>query len=241
MPLVRTLNRELKAAAMVGAPRLSDIQPVILGGFSEVTPPKVKLWEVQPINFDGSAPASKTTVAQNLLFLAHQTKANKEQFEGVQKAFEANGGLSLVTGLPSTGKTFLLILQALTAFSSGHKVLLAAPGEGNLTIRNMFGERLPVMPNGKKPRIYLATSVVEERIGFAIFEFTCARHERDENKPVSIVCNYIYSHQLFLIATSTLWSGEYYRRWRRIESHSNCQHIKHNSKLTANTILPCSP
>lgn len=140
MPLVRALYRELKAAAMVGAPHLSNIQPVLLGGFSEEVPPKIKLWETRATNANGSAPANKATVVKNLLFLADQTGANHEQLEGVQVAFDARGGLSLISGLPSTGKTSLLVLQALTAFSCGHKVLLAAPGEGNLTIRNIFGE-----------------------------------------------------------------------------------------------------
>ncbi|KAK4694995.1 hypothetical protein P7C71_g2673, partial [Lecanoromycetidae sp. Uapishka_2] len=187
MPLIRTLDRELKAAAMVGAPRLSAIQPLILGGFLENFPPRIKLWEIPSVCSDGSAPATKATFAQALAFLAHQTRANKEQLDGVQKSFDANGGLSLISGLPNSGKTSLLILQALTAFSCGYKVLLAAPGNGNLVIRNMLGESLPIMPNGKKPKIYLATPAIEERIGFAIFEFTCARQERDENKPHTLV------------------------------------------------------
>jgi len=91
-----------------------------------------------------------------------------------------------------TGKLCLAILQALTAFSCGHKVLLAAPGEENLNIRNVFGEGMPVMPNRRKPKIYFATPAIEERIGFAIFEFTCARHEHDENKPVSTVHLYAW-------------------------------------------------
>lgn len=57
---------------MVGAPRFRDIQPVILGGFSETVPPKLKLWEIQSINPDPSvSTACKATVTQNLLFLAH--------------------------------------------------------------------------------------------------------------------------------------------------------------------------
>lgn len=48
------------------------------------------------------------------------------------------------------------------------------------------------MPNRRKPKIYFATPAIEERIGFAIFEFTCARHEHDENKPVSTVHLYAW-------------------------------------------------
>lgn len=56
---------------MVGAPRLSDIQPVILGGFSEQVPPKVKLWEIQTTTRARSMPTRKITANQDLLYLAH--------------------------------------------------------------------------------------------------------------------------------------------------------------------------
>lgn len=182
MPLVRRLDQELKATAMVSAPRLKHIRHIILGGFLKAIPSNLKLWEVQGSNED--CVQSESTVQTIIRILTVQVPANKEQVEAVKKAFDAPAGFSLVHGGPNTGKTTVVMLQALTAVASGHKVLISVPEKGKAAILAKFGKGMPRLPNSQVPKIYLANPTQEDRISFSVFEFACALRETDE-KPVS--------------------------------------------------------
>ena len=135
-------------------PQVNHIGGINLYGFRDGTPPNIKLWELAPIDATGN-PLDAATLFKNLNFFAEHIKANAEQIEATKKSFDAPSGLSLIHGGPSTGKTTLSILQALTAASVGHKVLICAPGDNFSIVRDMFHKHKLWMAGSREPKIYV--------------------------------------------------------------------------------------
>ena len=84
-----------------------------------------------------------------------------------------------------TGKTFAAILQALTAVSLGHKVLMCAHTNGMFEIKDMFRKHRPSMPNGETSKVYLSVSPWWEGYQSKILDIAEASHESDSAMPVS--------------------------------------------------------
>ena len=178
-------ENELRALAEAGAPRLKHFQPVILGGFTKGIPSKVKLWDLKPSIPDHLEPTQrKAKFYGNLHFLAKKFAANEEQVEATERSYSAPAGLSLVHGGPKTGKTVTAILQALTAVSAGHKVILCAPTASYDELKDLLRSRVSEMPEGGIPKVYFADNPFLEDLNFIVHELFMAANGRDCSMPV---------------------------------------------------------
>lgn len=178
-----TINTELEAMELLFHPRFNHLAMIRWRGFQDGVPPKVKLWDIPPIDATGRV-CNAAIFQENLNFFAEHLKANKEQIEATKKSFDSPLGISLIHGGPSSGKTTLTVLQALTAVSLGHKVAICAPGYHFFTIRDRFHEHMARMPNGTEPKIYMADSPYLTEVNFIICHLAVASHESSEDKPV---------------------------------------------------------
>ena len=179
------LENELRALAEAGAPRLKYFQPVILGGFTEGVPSKVKLWDLKPSIPDDLEPTQRETKFHaNLHFLAKKFAANEEQVEATERSYSAPAGLSLVHGGPKTGKTVTAILQALTAVSVGHKVILCAPTASYDDLKDLLRIHMSEMPEGGTPKVYIADNPDLEDLNFKVYELFMASNDSDCSMPV---------------------------------------------------------
>ena len=121
---------------------------ILLRGFKAGIPPVLRLHDVHP-----SMPAAG--FHRHLADIAESLRANIDQVEGAERAFNAAGGLSLTHGLPSTGKSTMVLLQALTAASMGHKVLVCLPDDHmNDETSRLFGIQGQKISDGTELRIY---------------------------------------------------------------------------------------
>ena len=176
---------ELRADTEARAPRLKYFQPVILGGFTKEVPSKVKLWDIKPSIPDGLEPTQRETkFHRNLNFLAKNFDANEEQFEATERSYSAPAGLSLVHGGRRTGKTVTAILQALTAVSMGHKVILCAPTAGYDDLKDLLRSHMSEMPEGGMPKVYIADNPDVEELNFKVYELCMASNDPDCSIPV---------------------------------------------------------
>lgn len=111
-----TVNTEMEAMELLFHPHFNQFAYIRWRGFQDGVPPNVKLWEVQPTN--GTEGACNAAIFQgNLDFFAEHIGANKEQIKATKESFDLPSGISLIHGGPSSGKTTLSVLQALTAVS----------------------------------------------------------------------------------------------------------------------------
>ena len=179
------LENELRAIAEAGAPRLKYFQPVILGGFTKGVPSKVKLWDLNPSIPDDLEPTQREAkFHRNLHFLAKKFAANEEQVEATERSYSAPAGLSLIHGRPKTGKTVTAILQAMTAVSVGHKVILCAPTASYDDIKDLLRSYVSEMPEGGMPKVYIADSPGIEELDFKVYKLFMAASDPDCSMPV---------------------------------------------------------
>ena len=178
-------ENELKAIAESYAPRLKYFQPVILGGFTKGVPPKVKLWDLKPSIPDGLEPTQrKAKFHRNLSFLAKKFAANEEQVEATERSYSAPAGLSLTHGGSKTGKTATAVLQALTAISMGHKVILCAPTASYGDLEDLLRSHVAEMPEADTPKIYIANSPWFKDLHFKVIELVMADNDPKCSMPV---------------------------------------------------------
>ena len=178
-------NNQLRAIAEAGAARLKDFQPVILGGFTKGVPPNVKLSDIKPTMPDELNPAQREAKFQrNRDFLAGKLEANQEQIEATKRSYNAPAGLSLVHGGPKTGKTITALLQALTAVSMGHKVILCAPTASCDDLKDLVKRNLTEMPDGGTPKVYVADNPSIQEFQFRVYELLESSNDLDSSMPV---------------------------------------------------------
>ena len=111
-----TIKTEFKAMGLLFHPRINHLAMIRWRGFQDGVPPKVKLWDIPPVDATECA-CNAATVQENLEFFAEHIKANKEQIEASKKSFDSPSGISLIHRGPGSGRTTLAVLQALTAVS----------------------------------------------------------------------------------------------------------------------------
>ena len=178
-------ENELRAIAEAYAPRLKHFQPVIFRGFTQGVPPKVKLWDLKPSIPDDLEPTQREAkFHENLHFLAKRFAANEEQVEATERSYSAPAGLSLVHGGPKTGKTVTAILQALTAVSMGHKVILCAPTASYGDLEDLLRSHVSEMPEADTLKIYIANSPWFKDLHFKVYELVMASNDPDCSMPV---------------------------------------------------------
>ena len=178
-------ENELRVLAETSAPRLKHLEPVILGGFTKGIPSKVKLWDLKPSIPDDLNPTQREAKFHgNLRFLATNFAANEEQLEATERSYSAPGGLSLVHGGPKTGKTVTAILQALTAVSVGHKVILCAPTASYDDLKDLLRSHMSEMPEGGMPKVYIADNPNLEDFNFIVYDLFMAANGPDSSMPV---------------------------------------------------------
>lgn len=178
-------DNELKALAAAFTTRLKYFQPVIIHGFLDGVPSKLKPWDLESNVRDELDPEGRASLfRQHLTFLAEALQANQQQIDATEKAFDSPAGLSLVDGLARTGKTFTSILQALTAVSMGHKVILCASSAGAFDIQDLFRKHLSNLPHERKPKAYLAASPWWEGYQRKTVDLAEASHDPDSLIPV---------------------------------------------------------
>ena len=178
-------GNELRAIAETYAPRLRYFKPVILGGFTKGVPPKVKLWDLKPSIPDDLEPTQREAkFHRNLNFFAKKFTAKDEQVEATERSYSAPAGLTLVHGGPKTGKTVTAILQALTAVSMGHKVLLCAPTATFDNLKDLLRSHVSEMPEGRTPKVYIADNPDFDVPGFKLYELLMASKDTNCSMPV---------------------------------------------------------
>ena len=178
-------ENELRAIAEALAPRLKYLLPVILGGFIKGVPSDVKLWDLKPKIPDDLEPTQREAkFHRNLSFLARKFAANEEQVEATERSYSAPAGLRLVHGGQKTGKTVTAILQALTAVSMGHKVILCAPTASYGDLEDLLRSHVSEMPEADTPKIYIANSPWFKDFHFKVYELVMASNEPDGSMPV---------------------------------------------------------
>jgi len=182
MTTERCLQLELRATAILNAPRHKPLQDILLAGFHATSPSCIKLWELAcpgPGSFTEPG-ITEDTLKHIIFLLTIQVSATKQQTEAIHKAFDAPAGLTLIHGGSESITTTTMMLHALTAVATGHKVLISAPDTGKSAILQMFGASMPVLPNMKVPKTYLANSAFGYDISFLVFELARAQHESDD-------------------------------------------------------------
>lgn len=179
------LENGLKALAEIGTPRLKHFEPVIFGGFTKGIPSKLKLWDLKPSIPDHLEPTQREVkFHSNLHFLAKKFAANEEQVEATERSYSAPAGLSLVHGGPKTGKTVTAILQALTAVSVGHKVILCAPYGIYDDLKDLLESHVSEMPEGGMPKVYIADKLNFEDLYYQAYLLSIAANGPDCSMPV---------------------------------------------------------
>ena len=178
-------ENELRAIAEAYAPRLEYFQPVIFRGFTKGVPPKVKLWDLKPSIPDDLEPTQREAkFHRNLSLLAKKFAANEEQVEATERSYSSPAGLSLVHGGPKTGKTVTALLQALTAASMGHKVILCAPTASYGDLKDLLRSYVSQMPEGGTPKVYIADNPDFDVPGFKLYELVMASKDPNYSMPV---------------------------------------------------------
>ncbi len=95
--------------------------------------------------------------------MAEKLGANQDQVEGTARASNVAGGFSLTHGQSRTGKSTIVVLQALTAATMGHRVLVGVPeSAADDELRDLFGSLMQKTLNKTRIKICQAAHLSDD-------------------------------------------------------------------------------